>query len=78
METVLIGFFRLKPKISIKTTIMCSSINNIMGKTLITTQQDWGTTVGNRGFWVGESVTENTRQPRGAHWEYKVLGGEHR
>ena len=48
-----------------------------MGKTLITIQQAMGTTVGNRGFWVGRiKVTEITRQPRGILWEYGVLGGK--
>ena len=43
--------------------ILCSSINKIMWKTLITTQQVRATTGGNRGFWVGRiKVTENTKQ----------------
>ena len=33
--------------------IICSSINKMMGKSLITTQQARGTIGGNWGFWVG-------------------------
>ena len=59
--------------------ILCFSINKVMGKTLITTQQARGTTVGNRRFWVGRiKVAENTIQSKGTLWECRVLSGEHR
>ena len=73
-------FFHLKPKISIKKHfIICSSINKMIGKTLLDTQQARRTIGGNQGFWVGRiKVTDNTKQPRGTLWECGVLGGEHR
>ena len=50
--SALLFFFPLKTQNINKTTILCSSINKIMGKTLITTQQARGTTGGNWEFWV--------------------------